>query len=282
MNWRGIALSSWAHGDDLKSLYHVSMVEAISSKPYLMAALAGFAMLLLWRLYRFTIVPLIYPNDPKEYPYWIPIIAHLRSFFKNSSQLLDDARRYFKDNRDAYALTVAGQTWYILTSPRDVASVYKINNGSLSYDIFVEEVMGMIGVSKDGVRKAYQQQDGDGKTYKHLVLLCKEYQITQLSPGAKFDNLVNPAIDYILKHTSWSSVIDKRDNSTLQQEKGVTVSLYRFISEIFIGFGQEVYFGKTLSEIEPLMIPDFMTFDKLAWQVLYQYPSFMCGEMLGG
>ena len=27
---------------------------------------------LLWRLWRFEILPLIYPDDPKELPYWIP------------------------------------------------------------------------------------------------------------------------------------------------------------------------------------------------------------------
>jgi hypothetical protein len=26
----------------------------------------------IWRLSRFTIIPLFYPNDPKELPYWIP------------------------------------------------------------------------------------------------------------------------------------------------------------------------------------------------------------------
>jgi hypothetical protein len=28
--------------------------------------------LLVWRFWRFTLSPKIYPNDPKELPYWIP------------------------------------------------------------------------------------------------------------------------------------------------------------------------------------------------------------------
>lgn len=28
--------------------------------------------LVLWRLWRFTITPALYPDDPKELPYWIP------------------------------------------------------------------------------------------------------------------------------------------------------------------------------------------------------------------
>lgn len=26
----------------------------------------------LWRLWKFTILPRVYPDDPKELPYWIP------------------------------------------------------------------------------------------------------------------------------------------------------------------------------------------------------------------
>lgn len=27
---------------------------------------------LIWRLWRFTVLPQMYPNDPQELPYWIP------------------------------------------------------------------------------------------------------------------------------------------------------------------------------------------------------------------
>lgn len=141
--------------------------------------------------------------------------------------------------------------------------------------------MGMVGITKESVRKAYQTQDADGKTRKHLVSLCKDYQIMQMSPGTKFDDLANPAIEYIMNRIDLSSIIEEFNNSISGREKAVRVSLYHFISKIFIGFGQEAYFGKILSEIEPSMISHFMTFDSFAWQVLYQYPSFLCGKMLG-
>jgi hypothetical protein len=35
-------------------------------------ALACIVLLLAWRIWRFTITPIIYPDDPKELPYWIP------------------------------------------------------------------------------------------------------------------------------------------------------------------------------------------------------------------
>lgn len=42
---------------------------------YAIVPLVAFILLLLWRLYRFTITPVLFPHDPKEYPYWIPIIG---------------------------------------------------------------------------------------------------------------------------------------------------------------------------------------------------------------
>ncbi|PSN65480.1 cytochrome P450 [Corynespora cassiicola Philippines] len=253
----------------------------MASSDYTASILAAFAALLLWRLYRFTIVPIAFPNDPKEYPYWVPVAGHLRAFFQNSSRLLDESRLYFKDTREPYALSVAGQKWYIITSPSDVASIYKIKDGSLSYDIFVEEVMYMIGITRDGVRKAYQTQGADGKPCKHLVGLCKEYQITQLSPGTKFEELSYPAVEYILKHLDFDRIFKKSKSVLSHQGRSITVSLYHLISEIFIGLGQNAYYGQALGEIEPEMINHFMIFDHLAWQVLYQYPSFLSGKMLG-
>lgn len=48
--------------------------------------------LLFWRLVRFTILPLLRPRDPQEYPYWLPGVGHLFSFFQDSDQLLARAR----------------------------------------------------------------------------------------------------------------------------------------------------------------------------------------------
>lgn len=34
--------------------------------------------LLVWRIIRFTFLPWLFPKDPQEYPYWIPIIGELQ------------------------------------------------------------------------------------------------------------------------------------------------------------------------------------------------------------
>jgi len=141
--------------------------------------------------------------------------------------------------------------------------------------------MKIVGITKDGIKKAYQAESADGeKEKKHLVRLCKEYQIMQLSPGAKFDELVNPAIEYISTRLDFNALAKRHGNPDSRQSNAVTISLYEFVSEVFIGLGQEAYFGKLLGEIEPDLTSSFMMFDALAWQVLYQYPNFLCGTML--
>ena len=45
----------------------------IMIKSYLeIALLISIIALIVWRIWRFTILPLFRPNEPKELPYWIP------------------------------------------------------------------------------------------------------------------------------------------------------------------------------------------------------------------
>ena len=51
----------------------------------------GFS-LLIWRVVKFTLLPFFRPNEPQEYPYWLPGVGHLFSFFQNSDKLLARGR----------------------------------------------------------------------------------------------------------------------------------------------------------------------------------------------
>jgi len=154
-----------------------------------------------------------------------------------------------------------------------VSATYKINDGSLSYDIFAQAVFRVIGISKEGVAKVFQTQN-PGKEgpeypkYKNLLANVKEFQVRQLSPGKGLDEILVPAVEFIDR------------NLKLPVDSKEAVSLFKWISDIFVGFGQEAYFGKKLGEIEPDLVQIFQDFDECAWQVLYQYPSILCGDML--
>lgn len=49
------------------------ILEALTKdKFYLVAIGAAVTCLGVWRTVKFTLLPLLYPDDPKELPYWIP------------------------------------------------------------------------------------------------------------------------------------------------------------------------------------------------------------------
>ncbi|RYP10555.1 hypothetical protein DL765_008059 [Monosporascus sp. GIB2] len=187
--------------------------------------------------------------------------------------------------REPFTLTVAGQKWYIITKAQDVTSTYRIDDGSLSYDIFAVEVMRMVGISEEGIHKAFQTQDDekdDSKRarYTHLVRLCKDYQLEQLSPGNRLDQLVGPAIELFKLHMNVEWIASRSWYAFLTDGSCVNVSLYQWLSDVFIDFGTKAYFGKLLQEVEPDTTRTFMAFEALSWQAMYQYPRFLCGEMI--
>ena len=49
-----------------------SVFVPIQEQPLLLLPCLAVLSLLLWRMGKFTILPLFYRRDPKELPYWIP------------------------------------------------------------------------------------------------------------------------------------------------------------------------------------------------------------------
>lgn len=149
--------------------------------------------------------------------------------------------------------------------------------------------MGMVGITEEGVRKAFQTEHlaPDGITilrYKHLVRLCKEYQLEQLTPGSGLNRLVGPAIERLKHLMSYKSILARGvgwyAHASPVTKGAVQVSLYQWVSDVFIEMGTNAYFGYLLQEIEPDLTKSFMIFESLSWQAMYQYPRFLCGDMI--
>ena len=57
-----------------------SLIVHVTRLVPLNALLIGFGLsvlLLVWRLWRFTIVQTLWSNEPKVLPYWIPVIGNI-------------------------------------------------------------------------------------------------------------------------------------------------------------------------------------------------------------
>ncbi len=72
---------------------------------------------------------------------------------------------------------------------------------------------------------------------------------------------------------------DCRRVELVPNENVVKVQLFDWTADMLTMAGQEAYWGKLLKKIEPDMVETFMEFDLLSWQMLYQFPKFMCGKM---
>jgi len=323
--------------DFITNVFTVENLRAsVEHFPGLCIVFACWILLLVWRIWRFTIYPLIYPNYPKELPYWVPselfhltqfdiffnsqssswyvirydyrkcdhrsywAIGHAKSFFLNSQELMTQARYfnlrtiinshtdilfrlYFGNKREPFSVTVAGQQLYILTSSDDVTAVFK-DTVSFSFEGFIKDIMGQNGVTKEGIHKMFQDIDPTKATvnnllHKPLGRLARDLHLHQLSPG----QLLNDTSRAFVKYFENADLIlikkDCRNVQPVPDAKAVRVQLFDWTADMLTMAGQEAYWGKLLKKIEPNMVEVFMEFDLLTWQMLYQYPEFLCGKM---
>ncbi|KAK3940842.1 hypothetical protein QBC46DRAFT_433919 [Diplogelasinospora grovesii] len=93
----------------------------------------------LLRLWRFTLVPALYPDSPKSLPYLIPYFGHLFGMSRNPGKVFTTGRKYFKNTREPFSLIVLGQEYYIVTSPSDIMAVFK-DPTKLDYDLVARRV----------------------------------------------------------------------------------------------------------------------------------------------
>lgn len=142
-------------------------------------------------------------------------------------------------------------------------------------------------MSESCVRKMFQEPDPRNQIFpnpfnKSLARLSREMHIHQLFPGDQ--NLLTVIGKSFTKYFDRNLTVDSLSQRTRYvkrtQEDAVELSMNTWTSDIFANAGQEAYFGDLLREIDPDLTWTFLEFDSLTWQVLYQYPSFLCGKML--
>lgn len=234
--------------------------------------------LLIWRFWRFTLSPRMYPNDPKELPYWIPFVGHGFAFFHNSQALLTKASKYFDGSKDPFALTIFGSKLYVISDPKQTNDVYK-NLETLSFIEFVQGLFKRNGVSEAGLKAAYMTLPVDKTGFPNPQggslggTLVRSMHINQLYPGENLDHLEARFLEYfennltlpMLRKASAPYLISQDDTS-------VVVPLMRWCSEYFVRAGGLAYFGDMLGAVDPELAPTFIAFDDLSWQAIYQYP----------
>lgn len=248
------------------------------------AVILSAIALSVWRLFRFTVIPAFSADDePRELPYSIPLLGHLISFFGDANTLITRARQYLGNTREPFALTVAGMTTYVITKAEDVGQVYR-NTETLSYEIFVQSMMRILGNSEPSVEAMFTPLPKDKEGFpnphgKSLGILFRQMHIHQLFPGENLNFLETRFYDFFDKHLQMEKLVETCPYATRTTPGTITLPLVQWCSDYFVKGGQSAYFGPRLAEIDPSLTDAFLVFDELSYQVIYQYPTFLARKM---
>ena len=186
---------------------------------------------------------------------------------------------YFRDSREPFALTVAGQRLYIVTSPQDVTDIYK-NTKTLTFDEYVRDVMKSIGVSEDGISRLWKTPDNNmdhNRLHKALAHAGEDYYREQLLPGSHLDDLWERVLSLISSSIQWDKLPDASSNNTSDNMR--TLSLLDWTRDVLLKAVTAGFFGDRLLELEPRLLEHFAAFDDESWKLTYKYPRSVSKNM---
>lgn len=230
--------------------------------------------LLLWRVWRFTIQPLLHSEEPQEVPYWIPFLGHARRFLKNQDQALSYGRHYFKNTRDPFAFTLGNEKLYILTSHEDVATAYK-NTTTLDFGDVIKDLMVSFGVSRPGVERVFESNHGLTQWYnphsKSFFNLKSDFYHTQLHPGQQFQIIQGRFLGLI--DDAMRSENLAQDIMLASDTNTKNASLFRWCQQVFLRANLRTFLGERILQMDPHFVQDFLDFDDNSWMIFYRWPN---------
>lgn len=219
-------------------------------------------------------------------------IIPCRSFRENQTNMrsliteLTPNRKDLQTSNEIFKLTFPGQMLYVMTSPRDIAHVYR-NTSELTFDTFIRQTLRSLGASPSAVDKWIppRQALGDidntsvgaiqlNSDFTHVgEKLCQR----QLLPGKELDTLQEVFMSGIHRSLLWETITPKKSPHSHQGLK--TLSLLGWCREVLLESATRAFFGDELLEIEPDLFRSFFVFDASSWKLNYGYPRILSKEM---
>lgn len=196
---------------------------------------------------------------------------------------------YFNNSRFPFKLTLAGQKFYVLTSPQDAALAYK-NTDALTFDGFIRDAMVSCGLSPTAIAKmSLFPKDGfkapiPNPDQKCLAQITRDFHKLQLHPGEHQIILSQRFLDLIDQSLSWRVLasVAVPEYVISSKEGGVELSLKRWCGDVLLNAATQAFFGKSLLAAAPDIFRDFFAFDDDSWMLLYNYPRFLARDMYRG
>lgn len=121
------------------------------------------------------------------------------------------------------------------------------------------------------------EKHSESRDQKNILQRAEELYRLHLFPGTYLDKLNEKVFARIEHRTQWCTIPTSCVLSSTSEE--LIVSLYKWCGEIFVDASTRAFYGDELVDSEPMMVQDFLEFDKHDWMLLYQTPSFLAKKM---
>ena len=181
---------------------------------------------------------------------------------------------------DPYSLTINGERFYMLNSPRDDATTFR-NSQTLLWDPYLKELMVSFGVARSKLGKIYEEPRPDDPRYnnplnpkhKSLIHHGENMYRLQLLPGPRLDEFSDHVLSLI-----GSSFLQKNRSGLLTSNQ--PVSLMDLCAHEHFDAMTRSLFGDHLFEIEPAITQTLIDFTEEAWKLLmFPYPKFAARKL---
>lgn len=186
---------------------------------------------------------------------------------------------YFNNCREPFALRIAGETLYALTSPEDVKAAQKNTDTLKQYELTRELAlsMGMTPAVEHGVSKglSYPHEALDavlllGNVQKPLIQRIQESEKPCSNYQPSNRKLLNEFSQNICQLMQWEGLSAKYTTLVSPEEKAV--SLLIWCREVIVKAATMTYFDEALLQIEPSLCEVFLDFEEESIKFLATSP----------
>ncbi|KAL8693351.1 MAG: hypothetical protein Q9224_003769 [Gallowayella concinna] len=219
----------------------------------------------IWRLWTFTIRPYLWPQAPKQVPYWVP----------------SPSSDYTRRSHEIFSVTVWGEKMYIVTASDDVARALKNTHALVFHDYLIQLLINF-GVGKKTRRLLWYEAKPDDPLYlpddlvtprqKSVSYLTEEVYRQQLLPGEKMDSMCKVFMDSVKDTLQWHR-LDFCTRATFPDSRRKQISLNALCRYTMVDAATRSMFGAYLHKFEPDIVEHILGLNDSIWMIIFRYPN---------
>ncbi|PYH41075.1 cytochrome P450 [Aspergillus saccharolyticus JOP 1030-1] len=237
--------------------------------------LYGVVALGFWRLWRFTVRPLLSPNSPREIPYWFPFVGHAIPMLRNPHALLSSAVTYCQGSGEPVAINVFGQKIYYILSEQDATAVLR-EPPQLTHVEHLKNLLRGLGCSERGISEMDHESEAKAQA-PPLVLVAEELMRKQLLEKSLSPAILSRSLEVLESHIRWEALEAPTLLHPAEDGQRRTVSLYKWAQTAIIHAVTTAYFGAAIWDLSPSLVEDLVCLENELWKLLFNLPR-PCGR----